>query len=155
MNELVSNAYTLKPLEKSVLYEMRGRAVLVSHPDGTPMMYGMDRVAAVLDTVAIYGESKLGIVAIYGKGMTLADSDYGFTWVAYDYEQFSNFDQLKAALDDLRIYAGCQKCIHNLSKTSLTRCEFGGCNGGGSGQRKEDLWEWRGPQDGKGEAPNE
>lgn len=88
MNEPVNNAYKLKHLLKSDLYEMRGRAILVSRTDGMPIMYGMDRVAAVLDTVAIYGESKMGIVAIYGRGLTLGDSDYEITWVAYPYEQF-------------------------------------------------------------------
>ena len=84
--EPVSNTYKLlKPLEKSELFGMRGTAVLVAHTDGTPMLYGMDRVAAVLDTVSIYGECKMGIVAIYGRGLTLGDSEYGISWVAYDY----------------------------------------------------------------------
>ena len=154
MNKLVNNDYTLKPLEKSALYEMRGRAVLVSHLDGTPMLYGMDRVAAVLDTVTIYGESKQGIVAIYGRGLTLGDSEYGITWVAYDYELPEESKQLEAALGDLHIYAGCKKCVHNKSKTALTKCEFGGCCGGGDGQHKDDLWQWCGPA-GKGDALNE
>ena len=89
MTEPVNNSYKFKPLSKNDLYEMRGKAVLVSRTDGIPIMYGMDRVAAVLDTVAIYGESKMGIVAIYGRGLTLGDSDYGITWVAYPYEQFT------------------------------------------------------------------
>ena len=97
MSELVNSAYKFKSLRKSDLYEMRGKAVLVARIDGTPMMYGMDRVAAVLDTVAIYGESKMGIVAIYGRGLTLGDSDYGITWVAYPYEQFGISEQLQAA----------------------------------------------------------
>ena len=95
LGEPVNNAYksayiaddgkTLKPLEKSDLLPKRGMAVLVASLDGKPMLYGMDRVAAVIDTVPIYGESHMGIVAIYGRSLTLGDSDYGITWVAYDY----------------------------------------------------------------------
>ena len=87
MAEYVSNSYKLKPLRKKDLYEMRGRAVLVAHPDGSPMLYGMNRVAAVLDTVPTYGETRMGIVAIYGRGLTLGDSEYGVTWIAYDYNE--------------------------------------------------------------------
>ena len=97
MNEPVNDIYKLKPLNKSDLYDMCGEAVLVARTDGIPIMYGMDRVAAVLDTVAIYGENKMGIVAIYGRGLTLGDSDYGITWVAYPYEQFKTTEQLQAA----------------------------------------------------------
>ena len=106
VKEHVNNAYklervaddgkTLKPLEKSDLLQKRGMAVLVEHTDGSHMMYGMDRVAAVIDTISIYGESQMGIVAIYGRGLTLGDSEYGRTWVAYDYNcsDFPNSSKL-------------------------------------------------------------
>ena len=81
---------TLRPLEKSELLQKRGMAVLVEHTDGSHMLYGMDRVAAVIDTISIYGESQMGIVAIYGRGLTLGDSEYGRTWVAYDYNCSEN-----------------------------------------------------------------
>jgi DNA-directed RNA polymerase subunit RPC12/RpoP len=85
LERVADDGKTLKPLEKSDLLQKRGMAVLVAHTDGTPMLYGMDRVAAVIDTVPIYGESHMGIVAIYGRGLTLGGSDYGIAWVAYDY----------------------------------------------------------------------
>ena len=85
LERVADDGKTLKPLDKSALLQKRGMAVLVASLDGKPMLYGMDRVAAVIDTVPIYGESHMGIVAIYGRGLTLGDSDYGITWVAYDY----------------------------------------------------------------------
>lgn len=87
LERIADDGKTLKPLEKSDLLQKRGMAVLVESLDGKPMLYGMDRVAAVIDTVPIYGESHMGIVAIYGRGLTLGDSDYGITWVAYDYNR--------------------------------------------------------------------
>ena len=77
----------LKRLNKSELFEKIGTAVLVGHVDGTPMMYGMDRIAAVLDTVPAFGSMGKEIVAIYGHNMTLGGSDYGVSWDAYEDEQ--------------------------------------------------------------------
>ncbi len=72
-----------KPLTYEQLYEKRGTAVLIASLDKKPVMYGMDRVAAVIDVVNVMGGKS--IVAIYGDRLTMGGSDYGITWVAYDY----------------------------------------------------------------------
>ena len=77
-----------RPLAKVELFEKIGMAVLVGHVDGSPMMYGMDRIAAVLDTVPSFGSMGKDIIAIYGRNLTLGGSEYGISWVAYDYATF-------------------------------------------------------------------
>ena len=72
-------------LTKQDLKEKRGMAILIEKIDGTPIMYGMQRVAAVVDFVSTYGSNGQGIEAIYGHNLTMSDSDYGITWVAYNY----------------------------------------------------------------------
>ena len=92
MNELVNKSDELMPLTKEQLFEMRGKAVLVTHIDGTPMLYGMDRIAAILDSQSVYG-NKNDIMAIYANHFTLGGSEYGLTWIAYPYEPFGKSEQ--------------------------------------------------------------
>ena len=72
-------------LTKEDLREKRGMAILIENVNGTPIMNGMQRVAAVVDFVNTYGGNERGIEAIYGHNLTMSDSDYGITWVAYNY----------------------------------------------------------------------
>lgn len=72
-------------LLKEDLKEKIGMAILVENVDGTPIMNGMQRVAAILDFVNTYGRNERGIEAIYGHNLTFSDSDYGITWIAYNY----------------------------------------------------------------------
>lgn len=51
---------------------------------------------------------------------------------------------LHTMLQDLKVYGGCSVCAHHNPYKLVNSCELGGCNGGGSGKNKEDLWEYEG-----------
>lgn len=91
-----------------------------------------------LKGIVIHDDSKkyvAGYSAVHGKekGILIKIREIKNTSI-------SEFEQ---ALKDIRLYAGCSRCIHNKGKVNI-ECEFGGCNGGGNGKIKEDMWQWCG-----------
>lgn len=64
--------------------EERGEAIYVCKIDETPIFRGNLFTAAVLDTTQAFGTlNGLHLQAIYGRQLTLAEGDYGKTWLAY------------------------------------------------------------------------
>ena len=52
--------------------------------DGTPIFRGNKIVGGILDMAAVMNiTTHLPLMAIYGRNLTLAESDYGKTWLAY------------------------------------------------------------------------
>lgn len=52
--------------------------------DDTPIFRGNKVVGGVLDTAAVMNvATHLPVLAIYGRNLSLAESDYGKTWLAY------------------------------------------------------------------------
>ena len=49
-------------------------------------------------------------------------------------------EEIERLLELLKRYASCDVCVHNKGG-SVSKCEYGGCSGGGNGKIKEDLWE--------------
>lgn len=60
-----------------------GTPVYAAHPDGSPFFFGLKYCGAVLDYANSYGQTKERVQAIYGHNLTLSQSDYGETWIAY------------------------------------------------------------------------
>jgi hypothetical protein len=50
---------------------------------------------------------------------------------------------VEKALKDLEIYGGCSVCENNIGTNAITDCKYGGCNGGGDGKHKENLWKYK------------
>lgn len=48
-----------------------------------PMFRGQTTIGAVLDIVPSYGQCEKVIKAIYGEKLSLCQSDYGRTWIAF------------------------------------------------------------------------
>lgn len=59
-------------------------------------------------------------------------------------------DLISQMLIDLQLYDGCKVCIHCNRKIYPCDgyCKLNGCNGGGSGKIKENMWQYRGVYDG-------
>jgi Lar family restriction alleviation protein len=79
------------PARQLTLEEMREMAlkcepIYISRiGDDTPIFRGNKIVGGVLDMAAVMNVATyLPLMAIYGYNLTLAESDYGKTWVAYD-----------------------------------------------------------------------
>lgn len=78
---------TTKPLTPEELREREqcGQGIYVYHIDGAPIFPEKQYTAAVLDRTAAFGDMGYHLQAIYGRGLTLAEDDYGLTWIAYDH----------------------------------------------------------------------
>lgn len=76
-----------KPLTVEELREMAERCepiYITRIDDETPIFKGNKIVGGVLDKAAVMNVADhLPFMAIYGRNMTLAESDYGKTWLAY------------------------------------------------------------------------
>ncbi len=60
------------------------KPVYAIRSDGTPMFRGQYTVGIVLDLVPSYGQSEMVIKAIYGQNLSLSQSGYGRSWLAFD-----------------------------------------------------------------------
>jgi len=64
--------------------ELAGIGIYISNTDGGPIFRGNKYTAAVLDKTVAFGTiGEYRLQAIYGRGLTLAESDYSKTWLAY------------------------------------------------------------------------
>jgi len=61
----------------------QGTAVYIAKPSGETIMIEQTYAPCVLDTTWVAGIDKPQIVAIYGRNLSFAESEYGITWLAY------------------------------------------------------------------------
>ena len=61
----------------------QGNATYIARPSGEWLMREQTHIPCALDTTWVAGIDKPQIVAIYGRNLSFAESEYGITWLAY------------------------------------------------------------------------
>lgn len=72
-----------KPLTLDELRRMVGEPVWAVRTDGGDMIREKKAAPCVLDYTVGFGAMRPTVIAIYGRNLSLGESDYGKTWLAY------------------------------------------------------------------------
>lgn len=72
-----------EPLTLEELRGMAGEPMWAVRTDGGDMLREKKAVPCVLDYTVGFGAMRPAVIAIYGRNLSLGESDYGKTWLAY------------------------------------------------------------------------